>query len=205
MVANENQSESHFLRRLTKAVAWASIWAALFTFILMRALESDRCFEITSGKLLVRTVATLACAWFFLFFILTNLWRMAFVAISILFVLAQPRVIRFQATPAEAAVIATVQGLSHDIEMYRSQHPKEGYPRDLPAFPSGNYSIGQYFMFQYSTSRTQLDGPIDGFAIQVTPVWRQCGFHRSFTAVNGGRIYYTLDDRVATTMDKLLP
>jgi len=84
-------------------------------------------------------------------------------------------------------------------------HPNEGYPSTLPSFASGNYSLPQYFQFRYLTSRSKPGGPVDGFLIQVTPVWRQCGFIRSFTATNNGQIYYTLEERAATTTDKRLP
>src|SRR3989442_941934 len=43
-------------------------------------------------------------------------------------------------------------------------------------------------------------GPIDGFLIEITPVWRVCTF-RSFTAAEDGQIHSTFEYRPATKAD----
>jgi len=137
-------------------------------------------------------------------FFISNHWRVILGACSLIGTLLFPNVIRVPAAPAEASVISTLGQLAQSVETYRKEHPNQGYPATPPSFSSGNYSVERYFEFRYLTSRSKPDGPTDGFLIQVLPVWRQCGFVRSFTAVNGGQIYFTLEERPATTTDKPL-
>jgi hypothetical protein len=185
-------------------ILWAATWGILFTYVFVRTLHSDRCFHILSGRRFEWTVVAFAAVWFVVFFITSNRGRVVLVLCSLSGYLVLPPVTRAPFASAEANLITTLGQLSQSVETYRREHQNEGYPSTLPGLPSGNYSLQQSFQFRYLTSRSKPDGPIDGFLIQVTPVWRQCGFIRSFTATDNDQIFFTLEDRPATTADQRL-
>jgi hypothetical protein len=61
----------------------------------------------------------------------------------------------------------------------------------------------KFYRFQYIPSRS-ADGKTHGYLVQATPARRDCEFHRSFTLVDDGKIFWTLEPRVAILTDSLL-
>jgi hypothetical protein len=83
----------------------------------------------------------------------------------------------------------------------------QGFPASLPSISKGDdtESTEKLFKVDYTTSRSNSSGPIDRFVIQASPLWRECGFVRSFAATDDGEIHFTIEPRPATKSDEALP
>jgi len=183
---------------------WASIWSAAFTLIFMRTLYVDRCFGLVTGTRLVWTTGIVAWMCLFVFFLLNNRGRLVLLPCLLVGYFLRPEVFRVRFAAAEASTISTLQQLTRSADAYKNSHPLEGYPSSLPKFQSGNYPIQKSFRFEYVTLQSRQGGPADGYLIKAIPVFRECGFLRSFTASSDGHIYYTLEERAAMTTDKAI-
>jgi hypothetical protein len=82
----------------------------------------------------------------------------------------------------------------------------EGFPMSFPPISKGDdtESTEKFYKVDYTTSRSKSSGPVDGFVIQANPLWRDCGFVRSFAITDDGAIHFTVDPRPATKSDKTL-
>jgi len=82
----------------------------------------------------------------------------------------------------------------------------EGFPASLPPISKGDDTVStvKLYKLDYTTSRSNSSGPVDRFVIQVNPLWRDCGFVRSFAVTDDGEIHFTVDPRPATKSDKTL-
>jgi hypothetical protein len=80
----------------------------------------------------------------------------------------------------------------------------EGFPASLPLISKGDdtESTEKLYKIDYSTLRSNSTGPADRFVIQANPLWRDCGFVRSFAVTDDGKIHFTVDPRPATKSDE---
>jgi hypothetical protein len=80
----------------------------------------------------------------------------------------------------------------------------EGFPASLPTISKGgdSESTEKFYKVDYSTSRSNSSGPTDRFVIHANPLWRECGFVRSFAATDDGKIHFTIEPRPATKSDE---
>jgi len=187
-------------RRLPPPSAWlwATLWSAVFTALFLRTLYSEKCFAVTHGPEYLWPVGLFVWFWLYLFFLLSNRGRVVLLVCWVLVWAALPHVTTIQGAAAEIRTIGELRTLAAAVEASRTEHPQEGYPATLPKMPSE--SVRRYCKIEYKTSRSKPGGPIDGFLIEITPVWRVCTF-RSFTAAEDGQIHSTFEYRPATKAD----
>jgi len=191
-----------------KALFWAALWStALTTFIVVVIEANNRCFLIVNGATWVWMMATLTWLWLLLFlFFDSNRSRLTLMGSTVLVFLALPYVDRSPVGAAEATVVMHLRGLAVAIESYRKEHPLEGYLANLPKISSSSYAgePEKFYKIDFTTSQSKPGGPADGFLIQATPVWRDCGYVRSFAAGDDGHIHFTLEMRPATKTDAVI-
>jgi len=96
--------------------------------------------------------------------------------------------------------------LSQAVDSYRKEHPMEGFPPSLPPISKADdtESTEKLYKVDYTASRSNSGGPTDRFVIQANPLWRDCGFVRSFAATDDGEIRFTVEPRPATKSDTAL-
>jgi hypothetical protein len=82
----------------------------------------------------------------------------------------------------------------------------EGFPASLPLISKSNdtESTDKLYKIDYATSRSDSAGPTDRFVIQANPLWRDCGFVRSFVVTDDGQIHFTVEPRPAAKSDETL-
>jgi hypothetical protein len=141
-----------------------------------------------------------------LFLLVGNRARLILLGFTLLVLLASGHVDRFPAAAGEARALVHLRRLSQAVESYRLEHPMEGSPASLPPISRGDdtESTEKLYKVDYTTSRSSSSGPVDGFVIQVNPLWRECGLVRSFAVIDDGEIRFTLDPRPVTKSDKTL-
>jgi len=201
------QAKRSYLSTL-KALFWAGLWSTVLTTVIILAIAAyDRCFLIVNAASWVWIIATLIWIWLSLFLIFGKRGRLILMGCSVLLLLglavsSDP----FQGTyvaAGEASVVAHLLGLVQSIESYRKEYPLEGYPPNLPKISSSKdmWKAERMYKINYTTSRSNPSGPTGGFLIQATPVWRECGYGRSFAATDDGQIHVTIEMRPATKTD----
>jgi hypothetical protein len=121
----------------------------------------------------------------------------------VLLVFAGGNVDRFPISAAEARAVMHLRRLSQAADSYRREHPIEGFPASLPPISKGDdtESTEKLYEVDYTTSRSNSSGPVDRFAIQVSPLRRDCGYARSFAATEEGKIHFTVEPRPASKSD----
>lgn len=191
-----------------KALFWAALWSTVLTTIIVFAIEANnRCFLIVNGASWVWMIATLIWFWLLLFlFFDSNRSRLILMGCYVLVLLAMPNVDRFPVGAGEATVVMHLRALALAIESYRKEHSLEGYPPNLPKISSSNYAAEpeKLYKIDFTTSQSKPGGPTDGFLIQATPVWRDCGYVRSFAVADDGRIHFTMEMRPAAKADAVI-
>jgi hypothetical protein len=106
----------------------------------------------------------------------------------------------------EASVVGHLRELEHAVKAYRADHPREGSPSNLPMVPTSKDAakLTGLYKIQFTTSRSKLGGPVDGFLFQTTPVWRECGYVRSFAVTDDNQVHFTIEARPATATDEVI-
>jgi hypothetical protein len=140
--------------------------------------------------------------WLTLLFGLRLRWRIVLLAATLMGVLLLPHVDGPRFAAQESSAVATLRQWHATLESFKVSQPKKSYPQALPERPSF-YDFAEAYRFDYTPS-VSADGTIQGYVIAATPRRRSCGCARSFTITNEGRLYYTLEERAATTLDPLL-
>jgi hypothetical protein len=194
------------LERL-KALLWASLWSTVLTTFIALAIEANnRCFLIVNGAAWMWTICGLIWFWILLFQLSGNRGRLILVGVTLFAFLAAPNVDRFPVSAGEARAVGNLRMLSQAVDAYRRDHPTEGFPASLPTISKSDdtESTSRLYKIDYTTSRSNSGGPIDGFLIQATPVWRECGFVRSFAISDDEETHFTIEPRSATKSDKTL-
>ncbi len=176
------------------------MWSSVFTLFFLGILNSQRCFGILHGPIIFWTNGSLVWIWLLFFFRLGNRGRLVLLVCSALLVLiGRPNITSIPAAAVEGAALRELRSLTATVEAFRKEHPQLGYPENLPQVPSKD--VSKRYRIEYRTLRSKAEGPNDQFLIEVTPIWRECGFIRSFTAAEDGKIYFTVRDRAATKSD----
>ena len=191
-----------------KALFWAALWSTVLTTFIILAIEANnQCFLIVNGATWVWMIAILIWFWLLLFlFFDSNRSRLILMGCSVLVLLLLPNVDRLPVIAGEVTAVKHLRGLAQAIESYRKEHPLEGYPPNLPKISSSNYAAEpeKLYKIDFITSRSRPGGPTDGFLIQATPVWRECGYVRSFAVTDDGQIHFTIEMRPATKTDAVV-
>lgn len=190
-----------------KAVLWAGLWSTALTTIVALAIEANnRCFLIVNGAAWMWTICGLMWFWLMPFVLFRSQGRLILVGVTVFAFYAAPNVDRFPTSAGEARAVGHLRRLSQTVDAYRRDHPVEGFPTSLPTISNGEdtESTNKLYKIDYATSRSNSGGAVDGYLIQATPVWRECGFVRSFAIGEGGETYYTIEARPATKADKAL-
>lgn len=177
---------------------WAALWSTLFAWLFLAVRKTDACFDVINSREYIWTTTGLTWVWLYLFFLFGNRGRLILLGCSILVLLTMPHVDRVPAAAAEAKAVGELRSMAQAVETSKEEHPKQGYPTALPTTPSD--FLNKLYEIEYQTSRTKADGPVDGFLIQVTPIWSEC-VARSFAAAEDGRIHYVINRRSATKTD----
>jgi hypothetical protein len=113
--------------------------------------------------------------WLWLFFFLffsSNRSRLILIGCSTLIYLALPNVDPSPVSVGEASVVGHLRELAHAVKAYQADHPLEGFPSNLPMVPTSKDAakLTRLYKIQFTTSRSRLGGPVDGFLLQATPV-----------------------------------
>jgi hypothetical protein len=126
--------------------------------------------------------------------------------LSLVVLLAYPHVDRFPVAVGEATAVMELHRLTQIVESYRRKHLTEGFPATLPNISRSDdtESTARFYKIGYTISRSDANGRADRFLIQATPVWRECGFVRSFASTDDGEIHFTVEARPATKSDETL-
>jgi hypothetical protein len=175
---------------------------------MVSAIEANnRCFLIVNGAGWMWTISGLMWFWLLLFLLFGNSGRLILLGFTLLFLLAFGTVHRSPISVGEVRAVMDLHRLSRAVESYRREHPMQGFPASLPSISKGDdtESTEKLFKVDYTTSRSNSSGPIDRFVIQASPLWRECGFVRSFAATDDGEIHFTIEPRPATKSDEALP
>jgi hypothetical protein len=203
-IMTETPKESlHWLR----AVLWAVIWSTVLTTFMMFVMQANnRCLLIINGASWMWTLSALIWFWLLLFLVFGNRGRLILLGFTLLVLLARGSVDRFPLAVGEARAVMHLRRLSEAVDSYRREHPVEGFPASLPPTSKGDDtdSTAKLYSIDYTTSRSSSSGPVDRFLIQANPLWRDCGFVRSFAVTDDGGIHFTVEPRPATKSDKTL-
>jgi hypothetical protein len=182
-----------------KALCWAALWSAVLTTFIVFAIQSNnRCFLIVNGASWIWMLAIAIWLWFFFFlFFNSNRSRLILIGSSALICLAMPNVDRSPVAVGEASVVGRLRELAHAVKVYQADHPLEGFPSNLPMVPPSKDAakVVTRYEIQFTTSRSKPGGPVDGFVLQATPLWRECGYVRSFAVTDDNQIHFTIGDR----------
>jgi hypothetical protein len=188
----------------SRAWLWAGIWSTLFTGMLLRVLYGQRCFRIQHGDGFLRGIGSAAWVALYLFFLLGNRGRLVLSLSLFLLFLALPHVDSLPQAQAEAETIRELRTLANAAEKARKQNPRGDYPANLYQYRQPSKPLLERYQLDYKSSRSKMDGPVDQFVIEATPLWRDCGFIRSFTVGYDGEIHFTFENRAATKSDVAL-
>jgi hypothetical protein len=190
-----------------KSVLWAGLWSTVLTTFIAFAIEANnRCFLIVNGAGWMWTISGLIWFWLWLFVLFGNRGRSILVGVTVFAFLAAPNVDRFPTAAGEARAVGHLRSLAQAVDAYRNDHATEGFPAGLPTISKGEdtESTHNLYKIDYTTSRSNSSGPIDGFLIQATPMWRECGFVRSFAIGDDRETHYTIEPRPATKSDNTI-
>ena len=128
--------------------------------------------------------------------------RIVLLAVSVMGLLFLPHIDIAHVAAAESSAVGTLRQLHSALESYKTGQQLQSYPRTLPQIQS-SYPLMSAYHFEYVPS-VSTAGIVGGYIIEAIPVRRACGCNRSFTIADDGRMYYTLQERAATTSDQLL-
>lgn len=192
-----------------RSFCWAALWSAVLTAFIVSAIEaSSKCFLVVHDVIQVWAIAALIWLWILLFlFFDSNRSRLILTGCTVLAFMAVPHVDSLPGLAGEVAALSRLRELAQGVESYRKEHPLAGFPSNLPNTSTSRYAAEteKLYKMDFTTSRSKPDGPTDGFLIQATPVWRECGYLRSFAASDDGHIHFTIEMRPATKADPILP
>lgn len=171
-------------------------------------LNRDGCWLYWRGSTGI-TIFFLLAAWIFLLFGLH--WRGRVLLLLALFgvVLVWPTDIFWvHHAAAESGAVAGLRSLRSALENARTLQPTNGYLQALPITQQSSIlhtdSFHPAYRYDYLPTRSP-EGKVFEYMIRATPTRPDCGCCiRSFTILNDGRIYYTLEQRPATMLDSLL-
>lgn len=191
-----------------KALCWAALWSTVLTTFIIFAIEANnRCFLIVNGASWIWMIALAIWLWL-LFFLLfsSNRSRLILIGCSALIYLALPNVDRSPVAVGEVSAVGHLRELANTVKAYQADHPLEGFPSNLPMVPTSKNAarLAGLYKFQFTTSRSKPGGPVDGFLLQATPVWRECGFVRSFAVTDDNQVHFTTEARPATATDEAI-
>ena len=188
-----------------KAVLWSTV---LTTFIVFAIQASNRCFLLVNGAGWMLAISGLMWFWILLFFLFSNRGRLALLGCTLLVLLAYANVNvdRFPIGAAEARAVMHLRRMSQAADSYRREHPVEGFPASLPTISKGDdtESTERLYKIAYAASMSNSGGPVDRLVIQVNPLWRDCGYARSFVTTEEGKIHSTVEPRPARISDPTL-
>lgn len=190
-----------------KAVLWAVLWSTVLTTFMVFAIQANnRCFLIVNGASWMWTISGLLWFWILLFLFLGNRGRLILLGFTVLVFLAYGNVDRFPIAVGETRAVMHIRRLSQAVDSYRRDHPVEGFPASLPTISKGEdtESTEKLYEIVYTASRSNPGGPVDRFVIQANPLWRDCGYVRSFATADEGEIHFTLEPRPATKSDRTI-
>jgi hypothetical protein len=128
--------------------------------------------------------------------------RFILVGLTLIGLLFWPHSDRLFVAAAESSAVATLRQLRSTLESRKVEQQQPSYPRTLPHIDSA-YPLRSTYRFEYVPSFS-ANGTIDTYVIRAMPVRRTCGCTRSFTIAEDGRLYYTLEERAATSFDQPL-
>jgi hypothetical protein len=171
----------------------------LTTFFVFAIEANNRCFLIVNGASWAWMVAIAIWLWLFFFlFFNSNRSRLILIGCSALIYLALPNVDRFPVSVGEASAVGHLRELAHAVKSYQADHPLEGFPSNLPIVPTSKDAakLTGLHKTQFTTSRSTVGGPVDRFLLQATPVWRECGYIRSFAVTDDNQVHFTIEARL---------
>src|SRR5579862_2508117 len=186
-----------------KAFLWSALWSTGLTVFVRWIIEGNNpCFHVVNEEASIRAITIFIWLWLLLFLFFDSN-RNRFILFSASFIIAGlliPNVLRSKIAPGEIAAVQHLRDLQQIVDAYGKQHPNEGYPLSLPKLPPSGYTAKaeKLYKFEYKTSHSSSTGPADGYLIEVTPYWRDCGYIRSFTRAQDGLIHFTMQARPAT-------
>jgi hypothetical protein len=196
----QEKAEGAIRSRLTWGKVFA--FAALRTLLIFLVLNWAVCWFFRYGA---HSLAAFLYpfAWLVLFFSVRARWRISLLLVTIpaLILFANGRWGTVESNAgAEAAAFKALKDMHSAVISFRTQH-QQGYPETFPPIEPSSHS-SKFYVFSYVPRRSDK-GEVVGYQIEATPARRDCDFHRSFTIVEDGRIYWTLEPRAATTSDNL--
>jgi hypothetical protein len=183
---------------------WAVVWGTVLTTFMVFAIQANNpCFLIVNGASWMWTISGLLWLWITLFLFFGNKGRLTLLGFTMLAFLAYPHVDRVPVAAGEGRAVMHIRRLLQSVDSYRREHPMEGYPPNLPTISKGEdtESTEKLYKIVYTATRSNSGGPVDRFVIQANPLWRDCGYVRSFAATDAGEIHFTLEPRPATKSD----
>lgn len=205
MLNMETDVERRADNPVRSGMSWprAVAWSALVTALLFGLLNWRGCWLFMYGAEGL-VVFVYPFAWLLVFLVLRTRWRFVLVALTVLAAAALS--MRFgiveQFAGFESTAVTALQQSQSSLEAYRSQNQREEYPETMPTVKLTD-AARKYYRFTYVPIRSE-DGKVLHYLIQATPARRECGFHRSFTIAEDGKVYWTLEPRAATPSDMLV-
>lgn len=190
---------------IRSGLSWGKVFAfaGLGTLLLFVALNWGGCWLFRYGPHNL-PLFLYPFAWLVLFLSLRARWRVPLLLVTvpalILFANGRWGIVESNAA-AEAAAFQALKQMHSGLIALRAQHDNQGYPESLPSIENAPYAK-KFYIFSYIPRRS-AKGEVIGYQIVATPARRDCDFHRSFTIVDDGRIFWTLEPRAATTSDNL--
>jgi hypothetical protein len=194
--------------RVRSGISWgkATAWSAFATLLLFLAVNWDGCwlFRHKPGDILAFVCSF---AWLVMFFVLRARWRLLFlivtVPLTVLLTGFWTSGIAEMNAAAESAAVTALHQMQSSLHGYGGEHAPQGYPEALPTVKL-SFPALKYYRFNYVPIRGPRGGILN-YLIQAIPTRRACGFHRSFTISDDGRVFWTLEPRAATLSDTFLP
>jgi hypothetical protein len=200
-ISSEAMDTSQGDNNLRQSIRWgvAAAASAFICVLWFAYLNRDGCwFHFRGARGLI--VFVFPWLWLMLLFGFPMKARFVLIALTLfgLFFWQPPD--SFPAAAAESRAVTTLRQLCSELESLRVGQKQTSYPRTLPNTDFA-YPVQRAYRFKYVPSFS-ANGLIEGYVIEATPVRRACGCTRSFTITDGGRLYYTLEDRAATISDE---
>lgn len=181
---------------------WAGLWSSLFTGLVVKLFDSQRCFRILHGNYFIWFLGSVTWALVFIFFLLSNRMRLVFTTALVAVYLCIPQIDSLPQAEAEARVLEELRTLAKALSSVRARDSALKFPATLPTQPSDYLS--QRYRISYKTFASATDRLAEQFLIEATPLWRECGLVRSFTVSQDGIVYFTIENRPATRADAAL-
>jgi len=192
------------LSQFLKTGLWAILWSTTLTVFTTFAIQANNhCLLIINGAVWMWTISIFMWLWFLAFLSFGNRGRSILVVGTVLFFAPLGNVDRFPIAVAEAGAVGHLQRLAQAARQYRNDHSAEGYPQSLPTLRSAadTDSTEKLYKIVYKSYRSSVGAPVDKFLMQAIPLWRDCGYVRSFAVTSDGRLYSTIEARAADDSD----